>query len=121
MQSQYNSDLANSLPDQIGNAKIAVTSGNEPKNDAHRTDAETKPKPVDLFPLDTIQSDVWHLYHLIDAAVDYMQDNLDFARNDDGYSPHDRLAALSWIARDQAERIAKYIDENYHSIRRGNV
>lgn len=68
--------------------------------------------------LDDLQSDTHHLYHLLDATMDLLME-MPFER--DGVRDHqlDRIAALAWIARDEAERIATSIDANYWHFRCG--
>lgn len=51
--------------------------------------------------LDDIQSDTWHLYHLLDTIVE-LQIDLDGTEK----SSRDRVESLSWIARDIARRLA---------------
>jgi hypothetical protein len=46
-------------------------------------------------PTDEIESDVWHLHHLLATLVDLMQEELHM----------DRISALLWIARDMSETI----------------
>lgn len=66
--------------------------------------------------LDDLQSDTHHLYHLIDATIDLLME-MPFER--DGARDHqlDRIAALAWIARDEAKRIATSIDDNYFGLK----
>jgi len=68
--------------------------------------------------LNTLQSDAWHAFHLLDAVVECLQE-LDFARDEHGHCPLDRVAALLWIARDGAERMAQDIDANFFEIQGG--
>ncbi|MGB3831199.1 MAG: hypothetical protein WA975_04965 [Mesorhizobium sp.] len=65
--------------------------------------------------LDTVQGDVWHLFHLLDAIIDLLLE-MDYER--DGKRDHalDRIAALTWIARDEASFIGNSIDDNFHEI-----
>ncbi|HWL04236.1 MAG TPA: hypothetical protein VNQ99_04785 [Xanthobacteraceae bacterium] len=44
---------------------------------------------------DEIESDIWHLYHLLDTSIDLLMNENNPVR----------LAALLWIARDRAESI----------------
>ncbi len=46
-------------------------------------------------PVDEIESDVWHLHHLLATLVDLTQEKLHL----------DRISALIWIARDMSEAI----------------
>lgn len=65
-------------------------------------------RPLDL---DNLESDLWHLYHQIDAVVDIMQ-GLDHRRPEPtAITEQDRADALAWIARDLAERIAKSVSD----------
>lgn len=82
---------------------------------SNTTVAQKSARHVDL---NTLQSDAWHLYHLFDAAVDCLME-LDFVRDEHGHCPLDRVAALMWIARDHAERIAQDIDANFFEIQGG--
>jgi hypothetical protein len=68
--------------------------------------------------LDDLQSDAHHLYHLLDATIDLLME-MPFERH--GVRDHqiDRIAALAWIARDEAERIAGAIDANYRHLKGG--
>lgn len=68
--------------------------------------------------LNTIQTELEHLVHLMDATVDCIQE-LDFPRDEHGHCPMDRMAALAWVARDMAERIAKQVDDNFFEIQGG--
>lgn len=73
---------------------------------------------ADMHPatLDAVQSDVHHLYHLLDVAVEKLLD-MPFERDGKRDVALDQFAALLWIARDRAEFIGKYIDENYCVLR----
>lgn len=77
--------------------------------------AEGLPEDIDL---NTVQSDVWHLFHLIAATVDCLME-MTYERDGKRDRELDRVAALSWIARDFAEAIGKTIDNNFHAIERG--
>lgn len=58
---------------------------------------------------DDIQSDIWHLYHLLDALTEHMVEMphvRDGARDGD----MDRASALAWIARDITKRLANDVD-----------
>ncbi|KQT04134.1 hypothetical protein [Rhizobium sp. Leaf386] len=68
--------------------------------------------------LNTVQSDVWHLYHLLDATMDLLME-MPYEREGKRDVDLDRIAALAWIARDRAQHIALDIDNNFHSIERG--
>lgn len=50
--------------------------------------------------LDTIGSDLLHLYHLLDAAVSELTDA---PRSPEMAGQFDRLAAFLWISRDMAQ------------------
>lgn len=83
-------------------------------NDATRATAETLPEKVDL---NTVQSDVWHLYHLLDTIMDQLME-MDYERDGKRDVALDRTAALAWIARDHAQHIGLDIDNNFHAIER---
>lgn len=70
--------------------------------------------------LDTVHSDVWHLYYLLDAVMSDLMD-MEYVRDGKRDVALDRVAALSWIARDQAERIGNAIGGNYHQIKIGEA
>jgi hypothetical protein len=53
--------------------------------------------------LDDIQSDIWHLYHLLDAIVDQQ---LELQHDGTGNGPLDRVDSLTWIAREVARKLA---------------
>jgi hypothetical protein len=57
--------------------------------------------------LDDIQSDIWHLYHLLEAIVD---EQLNLPHDKTGDSPQDRVDSLTWIARDVARKLAADTD-----------
>ena len=44
---------------------------------------------------DEIESDVWHLHHLLATLVDLMEDGINL----------ERIQALTWIARDMSKTI----------------
>lgn len=92
---------------------------NNPAKDQNmnvHTHTTAAPVGASIVTLDTVQSDIWHLFHLLDACVELLQ-GLDYVRDERGYCELDRISALSWIARDNAERLAKSVDANYHAIR----
>ena len=66
--------------------------------------------------LDTVQSDVWHLYYLLDTVVDLLME-MEYVRDGKRDIQLDRTAALAWIARDKAHHIGRSIDENFNAIR----
>jgi hypothetical protein len=56
------------------------------------------------YTLDDLQSDVGHLYHLLEITVSGLCGNLD-------YCDSQRAAAVAWVARDLAETIKQKLDE----------
>lgn len=64
--------------------------------------------PTEEVSLDTIHSDVWHLYHLLDVISGELSE---------ANTSHERVEALAWIARDRAEQIGLNIDNNYQKMR----
>ena len=76
---------------------------------------EGLPATVDL---NAVQSDVWHLYYLLDATMTLLHD-MPYVRNGERDVELERVASLAWFARDHAERLGKNIDENFHHIQTG--
>ncbi len=60
--------------------------------------------------LDTVQSDVHHLYELLDTTFDAMSEMSFVDKDGKPNREMHRVNALLWIARDLAERIASDID-----------
>lgn len=56
------------------------------------------------YSTDDAASDVRHLYHLLDIAFDELL-NVNFGCDPAGRVHLDRLSALLWVARDNAQRI----------------
>lgn len=77
-------------------------------------------RATETVTLNTVQSDVWHLYYLLDVIMDRLAD-MDYVRDGKRDVALDCTAALAWIARDEAERIGRSIDDNFHAIRQGGV
>ena len=69
--------------------------------------------------LDTINSDVHHLYELLDTAVDIscQMDGYVHPVTGERNKDLDRIAALLWIARDLAEQIGSNIEEGFPKLR----
>jgi hypothetical protein len=57
--------------------------------------------------IDDIQSDIWHLYHLLDTIVDLQ---LELPHDGTGTSPLDRVDSLTWVARETARKLAHDTD-----------
>ncbi|MGB3486656.1 MAG: hypothetical protein WBA37_11970 [Xanthobacteraceae bacterium] len=66
--------------------------------------------------LDDIQSDIWHLYHLLEAIVD---EQLNLPHDKTGDSPQDRVDSLTWIARDVARKLATDTDSVSSAVAKG--
>jgi len=59
--------------------------------------------------LDRMETDLWNLYHQLDAVVEIMQ-GLDHPRpQPDAQTEQDRADAMAWVARDLARTAAKAI------------
>lgn len=84
-------------------------------NDTVSAAATGLPEKTDL---NTVQSDVWHLYYLLDTIMDQLME-MDYVRDGKRDVALDRTAALAWIARDCAHHLGLGIDNNFHSIQRG--
>lgn len=69
--------------------------------------------------LDTVQGDVWHLFHLLDSVIDLLLE-MPYERNGERDHALDRVSALTWIARDEAAHIGNSIDNNFQAIRFGH-
>lgn len=59
---------------------------------------------IGRYGADDAESDVGHLYHLLDVAFDQLLE-VDFGGDPARRGTLDRVSALLWIARDCAERI----------------
>ena len=68
-------------------------------------------KPAPEYTLDDIESDLRHLFDLVDTVVASMvgidSSNLDCASKNE----FDRAASLAWIARDQLKLIRDQVDQ----------
>ena len=59
--------------------------------------------------LDRMETDLWNLYHQLDAVVEIMQ-GLDHPRpHPDAQTEQDRADAMAWVARDLARAAAKAV------------
>jgi hypothetical protein len=66
--------------------------------------------------LDTVQGDIWHLFHLLDTVVDLLLE-MPYERNGKRDHGLDKIASLTWIARDEAAFIGNSIDDNFDEIK----
>jgi hypothetical protein len=55
--------------------------------------------------IDDLQSDIWHLYHLLDVLTCHMV-GMPHVRDGKRDADMDQASALAWIARDVAHRLA---------------
>lgn len=64
---------------------------------------------ITAHPTDEIESDVWHLHHLLATLVDLMEDGINL----------ERIQALTWIARDMSKTIGHDMTALNSSIAEG--
>lgn len=63
------------------------------------------------YDLNDLESDANHLYEMIDTIMDSLL-NCEFTRNGKRDAKLDRVAALTWVARDLAETLVRHIDSD---------
>jgi len=66
--------------------------------------------------LDDLESDLWHLYHQLDAVVEIMQGLHHERPGPEELTEQDRADAMAWIARDLAEKLAKAVGNRTSEI-----
>lgn len=59
--------------------------------------------------IDDIQSDIWHLYHLLDALAEHMI-GMPHVRDGERDRDMDRASSIAWIARDITFKLASSTD-----------
>lgn len=66
--------------------------------------------PSNTPSIDDIQSDIWHLFHLLDVLVMQMV-QMPHVRDGQRDTEMDQASALAWVARDLTHRLAYRGDE----------